>query len=212
MLVRKLDMINFEFIVRGYLAGSAWEEYSQTGKVTGIELKRGLEKNARLNHLIFTPTTKTETGPELPISFEELADNLGIKCATQLKDRSFALFTEASEWCEKKGLILCDTKFEFGWKPGAEGMGDLLLADELFTPDSSRFFKAADLGRGHEAPSWDKDIVANYLRRVGWTPQVDKSPEIPSEIVSAIADRYREIYRLIASPPTNESVIGNRYP
>ena len=203
MLVKKLDMINFEFIVRGYLAGSAWEEYSETGKVAGIELRRGLEKNARLDQLIFTPTTKTDTGPELPISFEELADNLGLNCATELRARSFALFEEASEWCEKKGLILCDTKFEFGWKPGAQGMGDLLLADELFTPDSSRFFQAADMVKGHEAPSWDKDIVANYLRRVGWTPQVDKSPEIPSEIVSTIAKRYDEIYRLIASPPTN---------
>jgi phosphoribosylaminoimidazole-succinocarboxamide synthase len=210
MLVRKLDMINFEFIVRGYLAGSAWEEYSETGRVAGIELKRGLEKYARLDQLIFSPTTKADTGPELPISFEVLADDLGSTCATQLRTRSFALFKEASEWCEKRGLILCDTKFEFGWKPGAQGMEDLLLADEIFTPDSSRFFKATDLVRGHEAPSWDKDIVANYLRRVGWTPQVDKSPAIPSEIVSAIANRYEEIYRLITSPPADEIATGQR--
>ncbi len=205
MLVSKLDMINYEFIVRGYLAGSAWEEYSRTGQVAGIALRLGLEKYARLEELIFTPTTKTNVGPEAPVSLDDLAKDLGTQCAEQLKSRSLALFKEASEWCEKRGLILCDTKFEYGWKPGASTTEDLLLADEIFTPDSSRFFKAPDLGREQEPPSWDKDIVANYLRRVGWAPEVDPSPEIPTAIVSAIANRYEEIYSLITKPPAGEA-------
>ncbi len=185
MLVKRAERVDIECVVRGYLTGSGWREYRQGGTVCGIPLPKGLRDGSPLNPAIFTPATKEEAGHDQNISFEEMARRVGRPLAEQLRQRSLAIYGEAHDWAWKRGLVLADTKFEFGHVDGA-----LTLIDEVLSPDSSRYWDRAAYERG-ERVSFDKQYVRDYLDRSGWNHE-PPAPGLPPEVVAATADRYRE--------------------
>ena len=192
MLVRKAERIDVECVVRGYLAGSGWASYQKTGEICGQKLPAGLRESERLPELLFTPTTKAEQGEhDEPISIEQMRDEVGSALTDRLIDASFALFNAASQHAENAGIILCDTKFEFGQRNG-----DLILIDEVFTPDSSRFWPADLYEPGKPQQSFDKQFVRDYLSEIGWDKQ-PPAPELPAEVIAKTSEKYREAYRLI---------------
>ncbi len=192
MLVRKAERIDVECVVRGYLAGSGWASYQKTGEICGQKLPAGLRESEKLPELLFTPTTKAEHGEhDEPISIQQMQDTVGTVLTNRLIDASFTLFRAASEHAENAGIILCDTKFEFG-----QCNGDLILIDEVFTPDSSRFWPAVDYQPGKPQQSFDKQFVRDYLSKIGWNKQ-PPAPELPNDVISKTSDKYREAYRLI---------------
>ena len=189
MIAKKLDMYPIECVVRGYLSGSGWKEYQQTGSVCGIELPAGLEFSARLPHPIFTPAFKAEQGEhDENITFAQSVELVGKEIAERLRDESIRIFTAASQLCEKAGLILADTKFEFGNDPGSN---QLTLGDEVLTPDSSRYWDKALWEQGVRDQSFDKQIVRNWLS-ANWN-QVGVPPELPNDIVLITASKYQEL-------------------
>jgi phosphoribosylaminoimidazole-succinocarboxamide synthase len=189
MIAKKLDMYPIECVVRGYLSGSGWKEYQQTGSVCGIELPAGLEFGDRLPHPIYTPAFKAEQGEhDQNISFAQSVELVGKEIAERLRDESIRIFTAASQLCEKAGLILADTKFEFGNDPATN---QLTLGDEVLTPDSSRYWDRALWEQGIRDQSFDKQIVRNWLS-ANWN-QVGEPPELPNEIVSITASKYQEL-------------------
>lgn len=192
MLCRKAARIDAECVVRGYLAGSGWKEYRRTGTVCGIRLPAGLPEAARLPAPVFTPAAKADEGHDENISFDRLAELAGPARAARLKALSLALYKEAARFLESRGLILADTKFEFGL------LGDdLVLIDEALTPDSSRFWEAGLWKPGSAPPSFDKQFVRDYLEvSLGWDKR-PPAPELPAEVVRGTADRYREALRRI---------------
>jgi len=192
MLVRKADVYPIECVIRGYLSGSGWREYRDTGKVCGIELPAGLVESDRLPQHIFTPATKAESGHDINISFDEAAKIIGRDEATALRDASHALFERGSSWVEERGLILSDTKFEFGLIDGA-----LCVVDEIFTPDSSRFWPAAEYEPGHAQPSFDKQYVRDWLDSTDWDKQ-SPPPKLPDDVVEGTRLRYIEAYERIS--------------
>ncbi|HEV2386868.1 MAG TPA: phosphoribosylaminoimidazolesuccinocarboxamide synthase [Candidatus Acidoferrales bacterium] len=189
MLVRRTDPIRVECVVRGYLAGSGWKDYQKTGAVCGIPLPPGLVESARLPEPIFTPATKAETGHDENISFDEMAGKIGGELAEQLRDASMEIYRLASQIAEQRGIMIADTKFEFGLKKG-----ELIWIDEALTPDSSRFWSADSYVPGGSQPSFDKQYVRDYLERIRWSKQ-PPGPELPAEIVAATTEKYREVYR-----------------
>jgi phosphoribosylaminoimidazole-succinocarboxamide synthase len=192
MLVHKAKMFPVECVVRGYLAGSGHKEYVATGAVSGVKLPAGLQLASRLPGPIFTPSTKAETGHDENISFERMAGIVGRADAEKLRDLSLAVFERASEKAEAAGIIIADTKFEFGRLEG--GKGAIVIADEVLTPDSSRFWDRETYRPGISPPSFDKQFVRDYLESIRW----DKSPPIPGlppEIVEGTRRRYLEIHR-----------------
>ena len=192
MLVHKAERIDVECVVRGYLAGSGWASYQKTGEICGQKLPAGLRESERLPELLFTPTTKAEQGEhDEPISIEQMRDEVGSALTDRLIDASFALFNAASQHAENAGIILCDTKFEFGQRNG-----DLILIDEVFTPDSSRFWPADLYEPGKPQQSFDKQFVRDYLSEIGWDKQ-PPAPELPAEVIAKTSEKYREAYRLI---------------
>ena len=192
MLVHKADRVDIECVVRGYLAGSGWASYQKTGEICGQKLPAGLRESERLPELMFTPTTKAEHGEhDEPISIEEMRAQVGDELTDRLIAASFALFTAASQHAENAGIILCDTKFEFGQRNG-----DLILIDEVFTPDSSRFWPADLYEPGKPQQSFDKQFVRDYLSEIGWNKQ-PPAPELPDTVISKTGEKYREAYRLI---------------
>ena len=192
MLVHKAERIDVECVVRGYLAGSGWASYQKTGEICGQKLPAGLRESERLPELLFTPTTKAEQGEhDEPISIEQMRDEVGSELTDRLIDASFALFNAASQHAENAGIILCDTKFEFGQRNG-----DLILIDEVFTPDSSRFWPADLYEPGKPQQSFDKQFVRDYLSEIGWDKQ-PPAPELPAEVIAKTSEKYREAYRLI---------------
>ena len=192
MLVRKANRIDIECVVRGYIAGSAWSEYKADGTVCGEKLPAGLTESERLPELIFTPATKAEQGEhDENISIAEMEATIGKELSEKIIQTSFALFEAASEHAEKSGIILCDTKFEFG-----QIDGQLILIDEVFTPDSSRFWPKDEYKPGSSPPSFDKQYVRDYLSDVGWNKE-PPAPELPSEVISQTSEKYLEAYRLI---------------
>jgi phosphoribosylaminoimidazole-succinocarboxamide synthase len=194
MVVRKARRIDMECIVRGYLAGSAWKEYSQTGKVSGIGLEPGLELNARLDRPIFTPSTKSDQGHDRNITVSEMLDIVGRKPGEYLMKKSLALFEEARRFAQARGITLVDTKFEFGY------VGDeVVLIDEILTPDSSRFL-ADEPGRP-EPTNLDKQYIRDYLERMGWDKN-PPAPELPPDVVTETRRRYLVILeRLLGERP-----------
>lgn len=189
MIAKKLDMYPIECVVRGYLSGSGWKEYQQTGSVCGIELPAGLEFGDRLPHPIFTPAFKAEQGEhDENITFAQSVELVGKEIAERLRDESIRIFTAASQLCEKAGLILADTKFEFGNDPATN---QLTLGDEVLTPDSSRYWDKALWEQGVRDQSFDKQIVRNWLS-ANWN-QVGVPPELPNDIVSITASKYQEL-------------------
>jgi phosphoribosylaminoimidazole-succinocarboxamide synthase len=201
MLCRRAETIPVECVVRGYLDGSGWKEYRATGRVTGIELPSGLDRGDRLPKPIFTPATKAESGHDENIAFEEMARRIGSDLARELRDRSLSLYAEGSDHAAERGIILADTKFEFG--RAAEG-GEILLIDEVLTPDSSRFWDAAEWSPGGPQPSFDKQPVRDFLeteRRAGRWDGEPPLPPLPDPAVEATTERYREAYRRLTGHP-----------
>jgi len=196
MLVVKTDVIPIECVVRGYLSGSGWEEYKETGEVCGIPLPKGLTESSKLDEPIFTPATKAESGlHDENISFEKVGEIAGKELAQKLKSLSLAVYKKARDFAEGRGIIIADTKMEFGTKDGR-----LLLIDELLTPDSSRFWPKDDYRPGGPQKSFDKQFLRDYLLSIRW----DKSPPappLPDDIVRKTREKYLEAYeRLIGRP------------
>ncbi len=189
MIVKKAEMFPVECVARGYLSGSGWKEYTETGAVCGIRLPAGLRESDRLPEPIFTPATKEQSGHDINISFEETTNILGQKTAASLRDLTLALYNQASAHAEKNGIIIADTKFEFGTYEGK-----IILCDEVLTPDSSRFWPSDDYRPGRSQKSLDKQYVRDYLEKIRWNKQ-PPAPELPSEIVEETSRKYREIYR-----------------
>lgn len=189
MLVRRTEPIRFECVVRGYLAGSGWQEYQKTSKVCGISLPPGLVESARLPEPIFTPATKAESGHDENISFREMARRLGRERSEQLREASLELYRRAADYAEQRGILIADTKFEFGLLNE-----ELLWIDEALTPDSSRFWPADQYAPGGSQPSFDKQFVRDYLERIRW-PKQPPAPELPPDVVAATQQKYREVYR-----------------
>jgi phosphoribosylaminoimidazole-succinocarboxamide synthase len=189
MIVEKLEMQPVECVVRGYLSGSGWKEYQKTGKVCGLPLPPGLLDSSRLDEPIFTPSTKAETGHDENIPFEEVVRLVGEARAAELRDRSLRVYREAAEYARSRGIILADTKFEWG----ASRSGELVLADEVLTPDSSRFWAADDHAPGKPQTSFDKQYVRDYLLSTDWNRE-PPAPELPAEVARETSARYREIF------------------
>lgn len=197
MLVRKLSIVPVECVVRGYLAGSGWDSYTKTGEVCGVALPPGLQKGSRLPEPIFTPTTKEEKGHDLPMTYAEMEKAVGASWARRLKEASLSVYRRAHDMAEKKGILLADTKFEWG-----RAGDDLILADEVLTPDSSRFWPVEDYRPGREQPSFDKQFIRDWLGATKWDKQ-SPPPPLPDEIVGKTVERYREAYRrLVGKEPS----------
>ena len=196
MLCRRTEPVAFECVVRGYISGSAWKEYRAAGTLAGEPLRAGLRESEQLAEPIFSPATKAEVGHDENVTFGRVADALGTKRAAELRDRSLALYAEAQAFAASRGVIIADTKFEFGTAGGR-----LLLIDEVLTPDSSRFWPADGYRPGGPQPSFDKQPVRDYLdglKRAGkWNGEVP-APPLPTEVVRATTDRYRDIFRRLS--------------
>jgi phosphoribosylaminoimidazole-succinocarboxamide synthase len=188
MVVKKAQRIDMECIVRGYITGSGWREYVQSGTVHGQKLPAGLRKNEKLAEPIFTPSTKNDSGHDENISVEQMADQIGADLTRELMERSLRLYRFAHDVCRKKGVILADCKLEFGILDG-----EIILIDELFTPDSSRFWAEDRYELDIDIDSMDKEPVRTYLAGSGWDKNSEPDP-LPQEVVDATARRYREIY------------------
>jgi phosphoribosylaminoimidazole-succinocarboxamide synthase len=189
MLVRKAQRLDFECVVRGYLAGSGWADYQRTGAVCGVKLPAGLRQADELPEPIFTPATKAETGHDINISLEEMKNGVGEDLGQAISDVSIAIYRAAAAYALDRGIIIADTKMEFGLLDG-----QLLLIDELLTPDSSRFWAVGDYTPGASPPSFDKQYVRDWLERSGWNKQ-SPAPALPDEVVAGTASRYREAYQ-----------------
>ena len=203
MLCRKTEVVPIECIARGYITGSGWKDYQKTGSVCGIPLPDGLRNSDRLAQPLFTPSTKADTGHDENISFEQGVDVVGRELMEWLRDTTLSLYGQARDYALERGIILADTKFEFGRLPGHDTP---LLIDEIFTPDSSRFWPADQWQPGGEQPSFDKQIVRNYLETLVSAGTWDKTPPgptLPDEVVEKTMARYLEAYeRLTGSPLT----------
>ncbi len=195
MIVRRAKRIDIECVVRGYLAGSAWAEYEKTGTLAGEELPKGLQQSQKLATPIFSPATKAETGHDENITFERMKEEVGAGLAEELRDRSLELYRFGAEFAEKRGLILADTKFEFGL------VGEhVILIDEALTPDSSRYWDAATYRLGTSPESYDKQFVRDWLSSSGWDKN-SEPPELPADIVAQTRDRYLTAYQRIVGRP-----------
>ena len=195
MLVERCLRIDYECVVRGYLAGSAWKEYRETGRACGVALPGGLSLGSRLPRPIFTPATKNDAGHDENITTGEMAARIGEPLARRLEAASLALYREAAAVAERSGFILVDTKFEFGLR-GAPGGDDIVLIDEAVTPDSSRFWDGKIYAATGSTESYDKQVVRDYLERTGWNKQ-PPAPALPPEIVEAARGRYLDVYERI---------------
>lgn len=191
MVVKRAEMFPVECVVRGYLSGSGWKDYQKTGGVCGIRLPAGLRESDRLPEPIFTPAAKNNVGHDENISFEQVVNTVGQKQAEELRDLTFAIYKKASAHAASKGLILADTKFEFGMLGGKT-----ILADEVLTPDSSRYWPAAGYNPGAAQPSFDKQYVRDYLESIHWNKQAP-APSLPDEVVVRTREKYMEAFHLI---------------
>lgn len=189
MLVYRCTMFPVEFVVRGYLAGSGWKEYRERGTVCGIKLPHGLVESSRLEQPIFTPATKAESGHDINISPGEAAAMIGKAWCDQASAAAIAIYARARQYAETRGIILCDTKFEFGTRDGK-----LVLADEILTPDSSRFWPAEQYQPGRNQPSYDKQYVRDWLEASGWDKN-SPQPPLPEDVVLRTREKYVEAYR-----------------
>jgi phosphoribosylaminoimidazole-succinocarboxamide synthase len=188
MLVQKTDVLPVECVVRGYITGSGWKDYKATGKVCGIELPKGLRESDRLEPPIFTPATKAETGHDENISFETMEGTVGAERAAEARRRSLEIYSRARAHAEARGIILADTKFEFGVRDGR-----LVWIDEALTPDSSRFWPRDGYAPGRSQKSFDKQYVRDYLETLDWNKQ-PPGPELPPEVVARTTEKYLDAY------------------
>ncbi len=191
MLVVRADVFPIECVARGYLVGSGWKEYQQTGEVCGVKLPAALRESDKLGEPIFTPATKAETGHDVNISEREMADRIGENATRELKDLTLRLYSRASEFADSRGIIIADTKFEFGVKDGK-----VILVDEALTPDSSRFWPKESYQPGRGQQSFDKQYLRDYLETVVWDKQ-PPGPNLPETVVARTSEKYLEAYRLL---------------
>ena len=191
MIVKKAERIDIECIVRGYITGSAWSEYRRQGTVWGLPMPSDMLEGTPFSEPLFTPTTKAEEGHDQNMTPQEVVDMVGVEMARKLEEVSIAVYSFADQFAKEKGIVLADTKMEFGMLDG-----ELILIDELLTPDSSRFWDAAGYEPGKSQPNFDKQYVRDYLTAQGWN-QEPPAPVLPEEIVARTADRYLEAYRLL---------------
>ncbi len=191
MVVRTAQVLPVECVVRGYLAGSGWREYQASGAVCGIELPTGLRESDQLPEPIFTPTTKAESGHDQVLTFDQVVEMVDRDRAEEIRDRSIALYTKAAEYARSRGIVIADTKFEWGLLDG-----DLILVDEVLTPDSSRFWPAHRYQPGRSQPSFDKQFVRDYLDTLGWD-RTPPGPELPAEVVAKTTEKYISAYEQI---------------
>jgi len=193
MICRRAEVLPVELIVRGYITGSGWKDYLRTGAVCGIPLPEGLRESDRLPEPLFTPSTKAETGHDENISFDEMVRIVGEDMAERARDLAVGLYTFAAARAESVGIILADTKFEFGTLPN----GDLILIDEVLTPDSSRFWPADQYKTGSNPPSFDKQFVRDYLEEIKWNKQ-PPVPSLPEAVIARTREKYIEAFRQLS--------------
>jgi phosphoribosylaminoimidazole-succinocarboxamide synthase len=197
MLVRKTRPVPVECVARGYLSGSGWKEYQQTGSVCGVKLPAGLRESDRLPEPIFTPATKAESGHDVNISEQEAGSIIGKDLTARLKALTLEIYSRGVAHAESKGIIIADTKFEFGLVGAGSPASDVVLIDEVLTPDSSRFWPRAQYQPGHGQPSFDKQFVRDYLEQIRWNKQ-PPVPSLPEDVVSRTREKYVEAYRLLS--------------
>jgi len=196
MLVRKAEVVPIECVVRGYLAGSGWKEYRHHGTVCGIALPAGLQESQQLPEAIFTPATKEDAGHDVNISFDHMARITGRDVAEDLRRRSIALYRRAADYARTRGIIIADTKFEWGKLPD----GEIILIDEVLTPDSSRFWPQSEYQPGGSPPSFDKQFVRDWLETTGWDKN-SPPPELPADVVAGTWQKYLEVYERLTGRP-----------
>jgi phosphoribosylaminoimidazole-succinocarboxamide synthase len=191
MLVRRARMIDVECVARGYISGSGWKDYVRTGAICGIPLPSGLRESDRLPHPIFTPASKAQSGHDENISFDNVSERIGRDLAERLRSLTLQIYDRAATYAADRGILIADTKLEFGF------IGDqLTLADEVLTPDSSRFWPRPTYAPGGPQPSYDKQYVRDYLESIHWNKQ-PPAPELPAEVTRKTSEKYREAYRVL---------------
>jgi phosphoribosylaminoimidazole-succinocarboxamide synthase len=205
MLVRRAQVVPFECVARGYLAGSGWKEYQKTGAVCGIPLPAGLREAEKLPRPIFTPATKAEAGHDINVSEAEMARSVGAELTARLRQLTLAVYTRAADYAATRGIIIADTKFEFG-----RAGGEVILVDEVLTPDSSRFWPASEYAPGMSPPSFDKQYVRDYLETLTWNKQ-PPAPPLPPEVVRRTTEKYLEAYRLLTGKSLNDETTLTQY-
>jgi phosphoribosylaminoimidazole-succinocarboxamide synthase len=191
MVVLKAERIAIECVVRGYLSGSAWAEYSAKGTVNGLAMRSGMRESEQFPEPIFTPTTKAESGHDQPLSADEMSELVGQELTGELRDKTLAVYRFAEEYSRTRGIIIADTKMEFGLVDGK-----VILIDELLTPDSSRFWDAGRYAIGRSQPSYDKQMVRDWLTASGWNKE-PPAPMLPDELIKKTSERYQEAYRIL---------------
>ncbi|MBU4314345.1 MAG: phosphoribosylaminoimidazolesuccinocarboxamide synthase [Actinobacteria bacterium] len=196
VLVKKAEPIPVECVVRGYLAGSGWKEYKEMQSICGVKLPKGLAESDKLTEPIFTPAMKEDVGHDINVTQEYIEKKIGKDLATKLKDISIALYNESSKYAEFRGIIIADTKFEFGFFDD-----ELILIDEIFTPDSSRFWPKDGYEPGKPQPSYDKQFVRDYLETLNWD-KTPPAPELPEEIVNKTSEKYLQAFKMITGKET----------
>jgi phosphoribosylaminoimidazole-succinocarboxamide synthase len=195
MLVHRARMIDVECVARGYVSGSGWKDYRREGRICGIALPVGLRESDQLPEPIFTPASKAQSGHDENITFERVARQIGVELAAKLRDLTLAIYNRAAQYAATRGIIIADTKFEFGF------VGDqLVLADEVLTPDSSRFWPRESYQPGGAQPSFDKQYVRDYLESIHWNKQ-PPAPALPPDVMERTSEKYREAYRVLTGKP-----------
>jgi phosphoribosylaminoimidazole-succinocarboxamide synthase len=192
MWVKRADMIDIECVARGYISGSGWKDYQRTGAICGIPLPAGLRESDQLPEPIFTPATKAQTGHDENISFDQAAGIIGADLAARLRDLTLSIYKKASDYARARGIIIADTKFEFGIVNG-----EIILADEVLTPDSSRFWPLETYSPGGAQPSYDKQFVRDYLESIHWNKQ-PPAPALPEDVANRTSEKYKEAYRTLS--------------
>ncbi|MEX2425997.1 MAG: phosphoribosylaminoimidazolesuccinocarboxamide synthase [Thermomicrobiaceae bacterium] len=203
MIARKADRIDIECVARGYISGSAWSSYLQDGTFCGHQLPSGLQESDKLSEPIFTPTTKASSGHDEPITIQQMVDMVGLELTRKLEDLTLQLYAFAEAFCRERGIILADTKFEFGFIND-----ELCLIDEVFTPDSSRFWDASQYEPGHAQPSYDKQILRDWLIQSGWYRE-PPAPELPPDVALGAAQRYYEVFQRLTGETLEIDLSGN---
>ena len=191
MLVKKAEPVPVECIVRGYLSGSGWKDYKKEGKISGVKLPAGLQLSEKLEEPIFTPSTKADTGHDINITQQDMVDEVGAETFEYLKEKSIALYKKARDYAETKGIIIADTKFEFG-----KIKDTIILMDEALTPDSSRFWPKDDYEKGRQQKSFDKQFVRDYLETLDWD-KTPPGPILPEDIVRRTSEKYLQAYKIL---------------
>jgi len=195
MRCKKAEPLPIEWVVRGYLTGSGWKDYQNTGEVSGVALPEGLQHASRIEPAILTPSTKAESGHDEPISFEQVSDLIGADIAEQVRSLALALYKRGHDYAQSKGFVIADTKFEFGMRDGK-----IVLIDECLTPDSSRFWPADQVAPGKYPESFDKQVVRDYLSNLDWN-KTPPPPPLPDEILKRAAEQYTKIHEALTGQP-----------